>query len=67
MTIGDKIRSMNDEELAKLLIGCVDANQRGYSDWDSLSEPYTISVTEKVTLSPFDVHDLIEILGTQFL
>lgn len=26
MTIGDKIRSMNDKELAKLLIGCIDAN-----------------------------------------
>lgn len=66
MTIGDKIRSMNDEELAKLLIRCADNNQRGYTEWDSLSESYVIPVTENLTLEAFGVHDLTKELGTYF-
>lgn len=66
MTIGDKIRSMNDEELAKLLIGCIDYNQSGYADWDSLYEPYLIHVTERLTIAGFDAHDLSEELSMQF-
>lgn len=62
MTIGDKIRSMNDEELAKLLTRCVDANRRNiYDNWD-----YTIPITERLTLEFIDKDDLIEELGTQF-
>jgi hypothetical protein len=61
MTIGDKIRSMNDEELANLLTRCIDANRSIYDDWD-----YTIPVTEKLTLELIDTDDLIEELGTQF-
>jgi hypothetical protein len=61
MTIGDKIRSMNDEELANLLTRCIDANRSIYDDWD-----YTIPVTEKLTLELIDTYDLIEELGTQF-
>jgi hypothetical protein len=61
MTIGDKIRSMNDEELAKLLTRCIDANRSIYDDWD-----YTLPITEKLTLELIDTDDLIEELGTQF-
>lgn len=61
MTIGDKIRSMNDEELAKLLTRCIDANRSIYDDWD-----YTIPITERLTLELIDTDDLIEELGTQF-
>jgi hypothetical protein len=61
MTIGDKIRSMNDEELAKLLTRCIDANRSIYDDWD-----YTLPITERLTLKLIDTSDLIEELGTQF-
>lgn len=62
MTIGDKIRSMNDEELAKWLTRCIDANRRNiYDNWD-----YTIPITERLTLEFIDKDDLIEELGTQF-
>ena len=54
MTIGDKIRSMNDEELAKLLIGCVDANYDRC--WD---EPYILPIVN-FTIKPYDFLDLIE-------
>jgi hypothetical protein len=61
MTIGDKIRSMNDEELAKLLTRCIDANRNICDDWD-----YTLPITERLTLELIDTSDLIEELGTQF-
>jgi hypothetical protein len=63
MTIGDKIRSMNDEELAKLLTRCIDANRSIYDDWDYT---YTLPITERLTLELIDTSDLIEELGTQF-
>lgn len=61
MTIGDKIRSMDNEELAKLLTRCIDANRSIYDDWD-----YTLPITERLTLELIDTGDLIEELGTQF-
>ena len=54
MTIGDKIRSMNDEELAKLLIGCIDANYDRC--WD---EPYILPILDS-TIKPYDFLDLMK-------
>ena len=55
MTIGDKIRSMDDEELAKLLTRCIDANRSIYDNWD-----YILPITERLTLELTDTGDLIE-------
>lgn len=60
MTIGDKIRSMNDEELAKLLIGCIDANYDRC--WD---EPYILPILDS-TIKPYDFLDLMEGLRLKY-
>lgn len=60
MTIGDKIRSMNDKELAKLLIGCIDAN------YDRcLDEPYILPILDS-TIKPYDFLDLMEGLKLKY-
>lgn len=61
MTIGDKIRSMNDHQLAEMLIGCVDANYDRC--WN---EPYNLMLTENLSLKAFDTHELVEELSTHF-
>lgn len=54
MTIGDKIRSMNDEELAKLLIECIDVNNDRY--W---YEPYILPILDS-TIKSYDFFDLMK-------
>lgn len=60
MTIGDKIRSMNDKELAKLLIDCIDANYDRC--W---YEPYILPILDS-TIKSYDFLELTKGLKLKY-
>ena len=60
MTFGDKIRRMDDEELADMLIDSIDASA-GFVD------EYTIDLGGYHRFSVFDNDDLAEKLGEEII